>query len=154
MTNIKCGSCSSFQSPVYHDSIAAVRECFETRYAAKTEAPKVELPSSPAAIVVLTAPVEPKVIDYAPKSFNRFSAACPKKGCKTHAVKDHYFVLKCSNHGYPVWTKAKQLVGQLSTSDKHRCNDACMFATGPVCTCSCSGANHGLGYLIKLEAAV
>lgn len=142
MTNIKCGGCSTFQSPIYHNSIAEVRACFEKKYAPKlelaleVEAPEVEVPK------VIT----PGEI----KTFDRFSATCYKPGCKTHAIKDHPFKLHCSNHGKVVKVKAKQLKGQYSDSEKHRCNDACMYATGPTCVCSCGGVNHSIGYLIKL----
>jgi hypothetical protein len=34
---------------------------------------------------------------------------------------------------------------------EHPCNAACMFAQGPLCECSCSGANHGAGFALMLE---
>ena len=28
-----------------------------------------------------------------------------------------------------------------------RCNADCQYARGPLCSCSCAGANHGAGYI-------
>jgi hypothetical protein len=44
---------------------------------------------------------------------------------------------ECPQHGRYYLTA---LHGQTSA---HRCNSACMGATGPSCDCSCGGANHG-----------
>lgn len=33
-------------------------------------------------------------------------------------------------------------------NENHRCDDRCLYARGPECTCSCGGMNHGRGYLI------
>ena len=33
-----------------------------------------------------------------------------------------------------------------TTSSRHKCDARCMAATGPVCNCSCNGANHGASY--------
>lgn len=133
-TGIVCAKCSHWANgtrvQVRHASVAAVALC--------ASAPVIELPAAP---VAQPAPQ--------PKKFGRWTAQCPKTGCKTHAVKDHRFTLKCSNHGKVVYTPAKQLVGTLSTKG-HKCNDACMFAKGPECVCGCGGVNHGLGYLVKL----
>lgn len=53
-------------------------------------------------------------------------------------------VLACTYCGQP--RKAKPIEG---TYSEHReCNDACMFARGPVCDCSCGGANHGGGFSV------
>lgn len=32
-------------------------------------------------------------------------------------------------------------------SDKVPCNQACQYATGPTCTCTCGGVNHQAGYI-------
>jgi hypothetical protein len=32
-------------------------------------------------------------------------------------------------------------------SDKVPCNQACQYATGPMCTCVCGGENHQAGYI-------
>lgn len=131
-TGIVCGKCSigygKDRVEVRHASVAAVRLCYST-----PAAPVVEVPAPAPA---------PQ-----PKAFGRWMATCPKKGCKTHAVKDRKFTLKCSNHGEVVWTPAKQLVGTLSTSSKHKCDPRCTGATGPVCVCACGGANHGADHL-------
>jgi hypothetical protein len=132
-TGIVCGRCSyglgKDRVQVRHASIAAVQLCYST-------------PVAPVVAAPVPAPQ--------PKAFGRFLATCKRTGCTTHAVKDHKFTLKCSNHGArPVYTPAKQLIGTLSTKG-HKCNDACMFAKGPECVCGCGGVNHGLGYLVKL----
>lgn len=131
-SGIRCGNCSTFQAPVYHASIAAVRLCYEAKYAPAPVAPPAPAPA-------------PKA-----KKFSRYSAACPKKGCKTHAVKPDYFVLKCSNHGKAVYTPAKQLEGTVSMSAKHKCDPRCTGAKGHVCVCACGGVNHGLDLLVTL----
>lgn len=143
MTNtgnaIKCGNCSSFAAPVYHASIAAVRLCFAAKYA---PAPAPAVTYAPAAAPA----VAPKA-----KRFSRWSAKCPKVGCKTHAVKGSFFVLKCSNHGArPVRVPAKQLEGTVSVSAKQKCDPRCTGAVGHICVCQCGGANHGLDLLVSL----
>jgi hypothetical protein len=113
--------------------------------------PVVELPAPVGMQVAIAAEVtEVKVIDHQPKAYDRFSAKCYVKGCKTHAVKDHPFKLHCSNHGKVVKVKAKQLIGTVSDAEHHHCDSRCEFALGPNCTCSCGGANHSIGFLIKL----
>lgn len=127
MTNIKCGNCSTFQSPVYHGSVDAVRACFATKYAPKTVAtPVVEVPASA-------------------KKYNRYSAKCPAKSCKVASVQSASFDLVCTEH--QTVTTAKQLQG--SQSVKHKCDDRCIYAVGSVCVCGCGGVNHGVG-LLKL----
>lgn len=128
-----------------HASPAAVKLCY---FPPVAPAPVVKVPTPAELVPAPTAPVvssAPK-----PKAYGRYSATCPKTGCKTHAVKSHYFTLKCSNHGKTVWTPAKQLVGTLSKSIKHKCDDRCMYAKGAVCVCACGGINHGLGLLVTM----
>lgn len=139
---IVCGKCSSGfgkeRVVVRHAGVAEVKACFSLPLA-----PVVEVPA-PAPVLA-----EPKVIDYTPKTFKRYMAACRVKGCTEHAVEDGKFLFVCPTHKWVrVW--AKQLVGKLSKSAKHACNDACLYAKGPTCVCSCGGAGHGTGYLVTV----
>ncbi|MFA7264701.1 MAG: hypothetical protein WC054_00015 [Candidatus Nanopelagicales bacterium] len=153
LTGPVCSKCSHWDNgsrvQLRHIDIKAVRTC----NLAPT-APVVALPAfvAPAANTA-PAPALPKAAPKAPvtKKFNRWSASCPRKGCKTHAIKDAYFVLKCSNHGAkPVRVRAAQLVGTMSTAAKHKCNSSCLAAVGATCTCACGGANHGIGLMVTM----
>ncbi len=39
-----------------------------------------------------------------------------------------------------------------ATWSKHRCSESCLYARGPICTCSCGGARHGRGLADDYEA--
>lgn len=144
-TGIVCGRCTTGfgkdRVVKRHVNVDAVRQCYAT--------PAVPVVAVPTQAELIPAPAAP-VAAPKPKAYGRYSATCTKKGCKTHAVKSHYFTLKCSNHGKTVWTPAKQLVGTLSTAIKHKCDDRCMYAKGAVCVCACGGVNHGLGLLVTM----
>jgi hypothetical protein len=135
VTGVTCVKCSTGfgkdRKVVKHANVDAVRAC----YFAPVQ-PVVEVPAPAPA---------PE-----PKSFQRYAAKCPKKGCKTSAVKNEQFSLKCSNHGKPVYVMAKQLTGTYSTSEKHRCDPRCTGAVGHVCVCQCGGVNHGIDLLVKI----
>lgn len=64
---------------------------------------------------------------------------CPREGCQhaTRQDKGANGLGDCPDHGRYYLTALR---GQVSA---HRCNAACMGATGPSCDCSCGGANHG-----------
>jgi len=59
--------------------------------------------------------------------------------------------LRYGVHGYtmPCELCGKTLVGVSvdgKTNAAHECNAKCMSSTGPSCSCSCGGANHGAAY--------
>jgi hypothetical protein len=151
-SGVVCGNCTTRVNGVRvekrHSTSKDVARCYYLKF----HAPKsVEMPTPVGMQVVIAAEVtEPKVITHEPKTFGRFSAKCYHKGCKTHKVSDHYFVLRCYGHGKVTKVKAKQLVGTYSSAEKHHCDDRCIYATGPVCVCSCGGAGHGTGYLVTV----
>jgi hypothetical protein len=123
-----------------HATIADIKACFTagTQLAMPVEVPAVP---SPAQVEELFAVEDAK-------KFGRFFAQCYRTGCKTHAVKDHYFTLRCYKHGKTVKVKAKQLWGKVSTAAKHHCDDRCISAKGNLCVCQCGGVNHGVGLLV------
>ena len=41
-----------------------------------------------------------------------------------------------------------------SYTDKIPCDDRCQYATGPVCSCACGGANHCAGYIAAEQVPV
>lgn len=140
-TGIVCGRCSTKGANAVirrHATIKDVAACFAIGYAPKVEVPA---PAAPVVTVNLGAP--------APKSYNRYSAKCSQKGCKRHAVRGVPFRFKCPDHTW-VRVQAKQLVGTLSTSAKHKCDPRCTGAVGNVCVCQCGGQNHGADLLIKM----
>lgn len=139
---VKCGNCSKWDTPIYHLGREGVKACYAVMFAAKNASVK------PEPVIVL--PVEPRVIDHQPRRFGRWSAVCYRTGCKTHLILDRPFTLKCRRHGGVVKVKAKQLIGTVSTAPKHHCDSSCIGAVGPVCVCSCGGANHGVGWLTKV----
>lgn len=149
LLGIVCGRCShgfgKERVVLRHADVAAVRACFAQPVVPVVEVPAPALPQG----FVLATIAEPTVIDNKPKTYGRWFAKCRVQGCKQHKVADAKFKFTCPDHKWVrVW--AKQLVGKFSTAAKHKCNDACMFATGPTCTCSCGGVNHGLGFVVSI----
>lgn len=140
LTGIVCAACSTWESGTRiqrrHASIAAVALC-------------QSLPATP--VVEVPTPAQVAEIFSAPEAtpMRRWSASCPKTGCTTHAVKDHPFTLKCSDHGKTVRVGAKQLFGKVSTATHHRCDPRCTGAKGNICVCACGGVNHGLDLLVS-----
>jgi len=75
---------------------------------------------------------------------------CPSCGYTPATVRDLW-----GNVAYVVGDKTHHIrLGKVGPRDTKRsaasrcaCNDACEFAKGPVCECSCGGKNHGLGWL-------
>lgn len=76
----------------------------------------------------------------------RFSGAC--KPCTYPIVRElpdqrgDKVTVPCPQCGQPV--RLARLYGSFTD---HNCNAACQYALGPMCDCSCGGANHQGGYI-------
>ncbi len=79
-----------------------------------------------------------------PEHDHRLIGTCPVRGCKhTRSTRDRIPTHTCPKHGRPLkWAEVKGTY-------KHgiRCDARCQYAKGPDCECSCSGANHGAGWI-------
>lgn len=132
VSGIVCGKCSSGfgqqRVVLRHADVAAVRDCF--------------------AQISVPAAVPP-----APQTFARWFARCTQKGCTRTHVADRPFTFQCPAH---LWVRriAKQLVGQVSSADNHKCDSRCMSAVGPTCVCACGGVNHGISLVVSFTGGV
>lgn len=83
----------------------------------------------------------------------RYFGKCPVQGCK------HRVVVELTNaqasrtlnekhecvNGHRTYLRWDSLNGKYSA--KHECGSRCMASTGPSCSCTCGGANHGTAHL-------
>jgi hypothetical protein len=80
-----------------------------------------------------------------PEHAPRYLGRCPVTGCKSRPANRHNRydnTHRCPSHGRAyVW---HEIAGTYSHT--RRCDDRCIYARGPDCECSCSGANHGRGW--------
>ena len=53
------------------------------------------------------------------------------------------------SHDYtcPDCKRARKAARVAGHTTEHKCNAKCLASKGPVCECSCGGANHGSSYL-------
>lgn len=82
----------------------------------------------------------------APAPFRMFGK-CPVKGCTHRAVISQDVInwgseKRCPEHGR--MNKWSYMTAKVNTKE---CADRCMASTGPSCSCSCGGENHGVNHL-------
>jgi hypothetical protein len=59
-----------------------------------------------------------------------------------------FYAARCAN-GHKAFVM-RPIEGTYSAT--HKCDSRCLNAKGHTCTCSCGGANHGMGYAIAVSA--
>lgn len=108
------------------------------------------------------------VYGHGPEDCKRVLGKCQVKGCQYCKAIDlptrqtsHYSGGQTFTTKVPAWTGREQemrcpthprtalkwSIIEGTLSDVHKCDPRCTSARGPVCVCSCAGANHGADYL-------
>lgn len=112
--------------------------------------------------------VNPRGTKSAAPDCKRVLGKCQVKGCQYCKAIDlptrqtsHYSGGQTFTTKVPAWTGREQemrcpthpktalkwSIIEGTLSDVHKCDPRCTSARGPVCVCSCAGANHGADYL-------